>query len=249
MVNFDKVEKEFNDYVNNYDLNDSNINYKYYHSKRVMQNCISLAKNIGLSIEEVLIAGLIGLLHDIGRFEQYKVYNTFNDSKSIDHGDYAIDILFKDKYIRSYIVDNSYDEIIKKSILYHNKHEIGECDEKELLFCKIIRDADKLDIFKHYVEDSKAIVFKTDNVTENVYKSFFEKKALNFNDIKTSADMKILQVSMFFDLNFKYSYDIIKEKDYFNILIDRYIGIVKNEETIEKYKEIKKFMNEYLESR
>ena len=92
-------------------------------------------------------------------------------------------------------------------------------------------------------------IFKTDNVTENVYKSFFEKKALNFNDIKTSADMKILQVSMFFDLNFKYSYDIIKEKDYFNILIDRYIGIVKNEETIEKYKEIKKFMNEYLESR
>lgn len=249
MVNFDRVEKEFNSFVSNYDMNNKDINYKYYHSKRVMQNCINIAKNIGLSIDEVLIAGLIGILHDIGRFEQLKVYNTFNDSKSIDHGDYAVKILFDDELIRKFITENSYDEIIRKSILYHNKHSIGECNEKELLFCKIIRDADKLDIFRYYAEDIKTPIFKTTEVSPVIYDKFFEKKALSFDDVKTSADMKLLQLSMFFDLNFKYSYDIIKEKNYFNILVDRYINLIDNDKTVAIYKEVKEFMNEYLESR
>lgn len=249
MVNFDKAGEVFNNYISNYNMDNSNINYKYYHSKRVMQNCINIAKNIGLSIDEVLIAGLIGLLHDIGRFEQYTVYNTFNDAKSFDHGDYAVKVLFEDGLIRQYINEDNYDNIIMKSILYHNKHEIGECDDRELIFCKIIRDADKIDIFRHFVEDCKEVVFKTEEVTDVIYKNFFENKALNFTDVKTSADMKLLQLSMFFDLNFKYSYDVVKEKDYFNILVDRYIGLLKNIDTIDKYKEVKVYMNKYLESR
>lgn len=249
MVNFDRAEKEFDVYTSNYDMSNATIRYKYDHSKRVMENCMNIAKSLGLSIEEVLIAGLVGLLHDIGRFEQYKVYNTFNDLKSIDHGDYAVKILFEDNYIRKFIDEDSYDEIIKKSILYHNKFLIGECNDKELIFCKVIRDADKIDIFKHFVDKKDTIVFKTKEVTPELYNKFFEKKSLDFNEVKTNADMKILQLSMFFDLNYKYSYDIVKSMDYFNILVDRYIEIMDYPDTIEKYKEIKRFMNEYLESR
>lgn len=249
MVNFDRAEKEFDNYTNEYNLENMAIKYKYEHSKRVMENSMNIAKSIRLSIEEVLIAGLIGLLHDIGRFEQYKVYNTFNDSKSVDHGDYAVKILFEDNYIRKFIDEDSYDEIIKKSILYHNKYSIGECNEKELIFSKVIRDADKIDIFKHYVEKNDAVVFKTKEVTPEVYDSFFEKKCLDFKNIKTSADMKILQLSMFFDLNYKYSYDVVKSNNYFNILADKYIAAMDNEDTKNKYIEIKRFMNEYLESR
>lgn len=249
MVNFDRAEKEFDIYTSNYDMSNATIRYKYDHSKRVMENCMNIAKSLGLSIEEVLIAGLVGLLHDIGRFEQYKVYNTFNDLKSIDHGDYAVKILFEDNYIRKFIDEDSYDEIIKKSILYHNKFLIGECNDKELIFCKVIRDADKIDIFKHFVDKKDTIVFKTKEVTPELYNKFFEKKSLDFNEVKTNADMKILQLSMFFDLNYKYSYDIVKSMDYFNILVDRYIDIMDYPDTIEKYKEIKRFMNEYLESR
>lgn len=249
MVNFDRAEKEFDIYTSNYDMSNATIRYKYDHSKRVMENCMNIAKSLGLSIEEVLIAGLVGLLHDIGIFEQYKVYNTFNDSKSIDHGDYAVKILFEDNYIRKFIDEDSYDEIIKKSILYHNKFLIGECNDKELIFCKVIRDADKIDIFKHVVDKNDTIVFKTKEVTPELYNKFFEKKSLDFNEVKTTADMKILQLSMFFDLNYKYSYDIVKSMDYFNTLVDRYINIMDYPDTIEKYKEIKRFMNEYLESR
>ncbi len=249
MVNFDRAEKEFDIYTSNYDMSNATIRYKYDHSKRVMENCMNIAKSLGLSIEEVLIAGLVGLLHDIGRFEQYKVYNTFNDLKSIDHGDYAVKILFEDNYIRKFIDEDSYDEIIKKSILYHNKFLIGECNDKELIFCKVIRDADKIDIFKHFVDKKDTIVFKTKEVTPELYNKFFEMKSLDFNEVKTNADMKILQLSMFFDLNYKYSYDIVKSMDYFNILVDRYIEIMDYPDTIEKYKEIKRFMNEYLESR
>ena len=36
---------------------------------------------------------VIGLLHDIGRFEQEAQYHTFNDFKSMDHGDYGAEYL------------------------------------------------------------------------------------------------------------------------------------------------------------
>ena len=56
--------------------------------------------------EESII--LIGLLHDIARFEQYTKYKTFRDSISIDHGDLGVEILFEEKEIEKYDLDKKY---------------------------------------------------------------------------------------------------------------------------------------------
>lgn len=140
------AKDEFLNYTKNYDLSNENIKRKQDHSLRVMQISENIAKSLNLTEEEVILAMLIGLLHDIARFEQYTQYQTFNDSISFDHGDYALKILEKD--IRKYIDTNEFDEIIKKSIKNHNKLYIEEgLSDKEKLFAKIIRDADKLDIY------------------------------------------------------------------------------------------------------
>ena len=60
------------------------------------------------------LAAYCGLLHDIGRFEQLKRYNTFVDSKSIDHGLLGYEILKEDNYINKYI-DNKNKNIVLKS--------------------------------------------------------------------------------------------------------------------------------------
>ena len=80
------VIKEFEKFILNYDLNDSRIKYKYDHSYRVMDISETIAKAINLSDEDIILAKIIALLHDVGRFEQLKVYNSFVDHEPIDHG-------------------------------------------------------------------------------------------------------------------------------------------------------------------
>ena len=77
MIDLEKCKDEFLKYTEKYDLNNDNLKRKQLHSLRVMQKSRIIAKSLKLSEEEIQIATLIGLLHDIGRFEQYTKYNTF----------------------------------------------------------------------------------------------------------------------------------------------------------------------------
>ncbi len=115
-----KAILEFINYTNGYIKYGGRIELKIKHTFRVMRLCEMIATNLKLSKEEVEIAKIIGLLHDIGRFEQWKKYQTFKDSISIDHANFGIKVLKKDNYIRKYTSDDKYDDIIFKSIKYHN---------------------------------------------------------------------------------------------------------------------------------
>ena len=93
---------------------------------------------MNLSEEDVKLAELIGMLHDIGRFEQLRVYNTYNDRESINHGEYGAKILFEDGLIKNFIEDRSYDRIIYLAVINHNRDNIEEgLNDRELLHCKI----------------------------------------------------------------------------------------------------------------
>ena len=65
----EKVIEEFNKYTSNYDKNDINILVKYNHSFAVMDLITELAFRLNLDKEKMELARVIGLLHDIGRFE------------------------------------------------------------------------------------------------------------------------------------------------------------------------------------
>ena len=148
MIDLEKIDKTFKNYVNSFDLNNISIKRKYDHTLRVKNNCKKLAVLLKLNDEDTKLLILIGYLHDIGRFLQRKRYHSYIDNETVDHADLGVDILFKDNLIRSFIDDNKYDEIIYKAVKYHNKIDLNyDLTPKEELFCKAIRDADKLDIF------------------------------------------------------------------------------------------------------
>ena len=84
-----KVREQFASYTRNYDPEDPKIALKIAHTYRVADICEEIAKSIGLSDEDIELAWLSGMLHDIGRFEQVKRYNTFIDSESVDHADWS----------------------------------------------------------------------------------------------------------------------------------------------------------------
>ena len=91
----------FDKYAKSYDFKITEISYKYYHSYRVKDLMIVIAKSMNLPIYDVELAGIIGLLHDIGRFPQFERFHSFDDS-NIDHGNLGEEILRKDKALKNY---------------------------------------------------------------------------------------------------------------------------------------------------
>lgn len=212
----ERMRKEFIRYAKTFDLKNPNIMRKFHHSFRVMEYSCEIAQSLKLSDEDIEIAMIIGLLHDISRFKQWTIYGTYNDHESFDHGDEAVKILDELNILN----DNKV--LIKKAIKNHNKAYIEDgLKERELLFTKIIRDADKIDIIK---EQGTFLNKNYKDIDINIVNDFYDMKLTNNLCVKEDIDHIIRMISFVYDFNFKYSFDlminenIIKNK--FNLLIN-----------------------------
>lgn len=248
-----EAKKAFKEYVKEYDIKDEKIKLKIAHIERVAQIAKKLAEDLKLSEEDIKLAELIGLLHDIGRFEQARKYNTFVDKDSINHGEYGVKILFEDRLIKKFIKDNQYDEIIKLAILNHNKNDIEEgLNEEEKLHAKIIRDADKTDIFYILTVDDKKAIWESsdlsnDEISDEIYREFIEDKVINYKERKTSADILVSHFAYVYDFNFKETKQIILKNNYLDLLYKRFK--FNNKETEERYNKIFQIAKKYLEEK
>lgn len=251
-IDLEKAKKEFLKFTENYDLQNKDILRKQKHSLRVMEISKQISNELKLNEEEIQISALIGLLHDIARFEQRKLYETFHDTKSFDHGDYGEKILEKD--IRKYIETNQYDKIIKTAVRNHNKFKIEDgLSEKENLFSKIIRDADKLDIFYEAVEmfwKGKEKQIEETVILDKVIEQFKKRLTIKREDIeqgKNTINNVISIIAFIYDMNFKPSFEILKKENYINRILDRFN--VKDEKTKIELEEIRKISNKYIEQK
>ncbi len=255
MIDIEKAKKEFKNYVKNYDPEDIQISLKIRHINRVTEVAKKIANNLNLSKEDVELAELIALLHDIGRFEQVKIYHTFSDSKSINHARFGVELL-KEGLIRKFIETDKYDDIIFNAILNHNKDKIEKnLDKRTNLHCKIIRDADKIDIYNVLITDSIEAAYNgcsvermsNSNLTPEIYRQFMENKNIIYKDRKTDADIVVGHLCYVFDFNFNLGLEIIKNKRYIERIIKKMN--FKNEDTIIKFKKMQKVANEYINAR
>ncbi len=254
MIEIQKAKQELKKYVSKYDINNNRIKVKIAHIERVATIAKKIAQNLELSKEDIQLAELIGLLHDIGRFEQVRIYNTFIDEKSINHGELAVKILFEEGLIRNFIEDTKYDEIIRKSILNHNrnKNQIQVDNDIELLHTKIIRDADKTDIIYNMTFEEKETAWGSANIeketiTDEIYREFVEDKDINYKNRKTAVDMLVSHFAYVFDFNYKQALQIVKEKEYYKKLYQRFK--FEDKETQQKINNIYKIVEEYLEKK
>ena len=147
-MDFKLDKKVFQEYLKRYNVKDGSIALKIKHTYEVVKKSEYIANGLRLNKENIELAKIIALLHDIGRFEQIKEFGEFNDKK-IEHAEFGVIVLFDNGLIRNFINEDKYDSIIYKAIYNHNKYKIKKnLNEKELLHCRIIRDADKLDNFR-----------------------------------------------------------------------------------------------------
>ncbi|MBQ6589789.1 MAG: HD domain-containing protein [Butyrivibrio sp.] len=217
------IRETFAAYTRRYDANDPKIALKIAHTYRVADNCEQIAKSIGLSEDEVEFAWLSGMLHDIGRFEQVKRYNTFIDSESVDHAEFGADLLFKeDMLAEEYYSDRSFDEMMEIVIRQHNKYRIdSSVTGKTLVFCNILRDADKVDILRVNVETPMEEIYNvtedvlmTSGVSEKVMEQVREHRAVNRDVMDSPAEHLIGHLALCFELVYPKSWELAKEQGY-----------------------------------
>ena len=239
--------EQFTEYVSNYDLEDYHIKYKYNHSIRVEKICEVLAQSLNFNEEDTYIIKTIGLLHDIGRFEQLKLTGAYNDTE-FDHGAYGAMILFKEGLIVKFNIDPKYYDIIEFAILNHNKYQISDTDdERKLLFAKLIRDADKIDIFDAYTYlKSYNITNIDDDVTNEVAIQFRKHESINRKIRKTKADLLISVIAFVYDINFIESLEIINKQNYLDEL---YNQIENREKFLEYFEYAKDYINERIDKK
>ena len=223
MINRDQVRKSFADYTRNYNPEDPKIALKIKHTYFVANNCEEIAKSLGLYDEKIDLAWLLGILHDVGRFEQIRRYGTFIDANSVDHAEFGADLLFEDdQLIRNYLTDTDYYERIEIVIREHNKLKIREgLDDETFMFCNILRDADKIDIFRVNVEtpleeiiDVPDDVIRTSAISDTVMPYIRKHQVVPRNIKHQPADFLIAHMALAFELVFPRSKALALEQGY-----------------------------------
>ncbi len=255
MINLQKAESKFKEYVEQYDQTDEKVQLKIRHTYGVVRLSQSIARELDLSEEEIKLAQLIALLHDIGRFEQAKQFQNFLDSHIMDHAQFGVSLLFKKGLIRQFIQDTSYDDIIYKAIVNHNRYQIEEgLEEKELLHAKIIRDSDKADNFRVKAEEPiEAILnsskgeLETSKMSQKIYQDFLQNKEILREERKTPMDMWVSYLAFLFGFYFSAGLRYIEQKGYIDKMIYRLD--YKDEKTKQQMEQIRLCAKEYINSK
>lgn len=255
MIDNTKAKKAFKEYVKNYDIENPKIKLKIAHIERTSEVARKMAESLELQKEDIELAELIGLLHDIGRFEQVRKYNTFVDHLSENHAKIGIDILFKDGLIRRFIEDDKYDKIIELAIINHNKDKNmlpTNLSPKEELHVKLIRDSDKVDIIYLLTFDDQKTLWDSDNLnkeifSDEIYNEFIKDHNIIYKNRKTNADKLISQFAFAFDFNFDYGLKYIDENKYYDKLYNRFN--FEDEKTRKRFEEIYNLTEKYIKER
>ncbi|MEY8483483.1 HD domain-containing protein [Lachnospiraceae bacterium 48-21] len=222
------AKKEFEHYLDGYDREDDKIRLKIVHTYGVAECSRRIAQRMGLDQEDQELAELIGILHDIGRFEQLKRFHSF-EPHTMDHAAFGVQILFDEGMIRDFVEDDRWDGIIRTAIAKHSDYRLERAgDDREGMHARIIRDADKLDNCRVKLEDtmetmlgvSASEVGKT-TVSPEVMEQFRRKESILASTRKTKMDYWLSYMAYFFDINYRVSMEMIRENNYVARLLGR----------------------------
>ncbi len=219
-----------NDYIKSLYSRDEEIQRmmlsKKKHTGQVRSICRSLALHLHFSPSETALAELMGLLHDTGRFRQFTLYRTFNDAISVDHAALGLEIIEKTALLQPLSKDEQ--AIVTFAIQNHNKKEIAwGKEERQNLFARLLRDADKLDIYRVL----EPLLAPSDG--HGISPAFLEKFSVgeqaDYTMIHTFDDRKLVRLMWVYDINFSWTLQRIVERGY----IDKIIHCLPVNEAIE----------------
>lgn len=229
-----KLKSWFEKYVLQYASNDQdikkNIELKKQHTGNVCIEILDIANSINLNRQDIFLAETVALLHDVGRFSQYIRYQTFNDAKSENHAILGAEILSREGALEN--VDRESRKLILDVVSCHNCAELPfDNDERRNLFLKLLRDADKIDIWRVVTEyyekqapvPNNSIELNLSNnreISAQIVDELLAGRIARTKNMKTLNDFKLLQMGWVFDLNFPRAFVIAAGRRYLDRIKD-----------------------------
>ncbi|MFA5689514.1 MAG: HD domain-containing protein [Kiritimatiellales bacterium] len=225
---------------------------KLEHTLRVAGDARFIAEQSEFSTAEIDLAEAIGLMHDVGRFSQFKKYGSFDDSKTIDHGDLGAETILTENMLAG--INEPERDLILFGVKHHNKKalppEMNAAAEKLL---RLIRDADRLDIFfigwdvikTGRIHDHPEIIMGIDfdgAPSDAVLDQFEHSQPIDYRTLNSLADRFVLQLSWMIDLSFPATKKLIIERD----ILDKFIDIlpVKTDRLLNCFRTTKKLLQD-----
>lgn len=222
----------FEGYVRSYLDTDAeglkNINLKVEHTHKVCEVMAQLTAGEGISPNECLLAGAVALLHDVGRFPQYRRWRTFRDSISDNHARLGVAVIREQKLLDDLPPEERL--MIEEAVRFHNLLSApARLKSSTDLFVRLIRDADKLDIWRVFADlfltpeherASAALLDLPDSdvVTAACVAALANRQIVRLDTVACVNDFRLLLMSWIFDLNFKSSFQLLQCRGYFDTL-------------------------------
>ena len=250
-----RMHKWMTDYMKSFYSDDAEvqlgIEIKEKHTGYVTANCIELAKFLNFSQHDTELAEMIGLFHDVGRFYQYQTYKTFNDAQSEDHAKLAFKVIDKLEFFGELCAED-YD-VLHFAIENHNKRRIAPTDdERKEIFAKLIRDADKLDIYRvlePYLAQENAdklpnfITGRSPEISPDFLEKFVHGEQVDYREIRTNGDRKLVRLMWIYDVNFKWTMKKILERGYIEKIIE---NLPMDAEVAKGVQRLKKYVEDFV---
>ena len=182
---------------------------KLVHTRRVVESARAIADGEGFSFDQREAVLAAALLHDTGRYEQLRRYDTFKDSDSVDHAVFSHAIVVEKGWLDTVEPQGDpvrWKEAVLKAILYHNRRDLPEeMDPLTEVTAHAVRDADKLDIFRvledqvahtDWRNDSRAFWNLSVSGAPNpaVVSAIEERRPVDYQNIRSLADFVLIQV-------------------------------------------------------
>ncbi len=195
---------------------------KQKHTKRVCDNIDMLSDSLGLSPKERIIAHATALVHDTGRFPQFKTYETFSDPLSKNHAALGVAVLVKEGLPGN--IPTAERQLILRAVALHNRPGLPSNLSADLLqVTKLLRDADKIDIYKvmttlYISRNNERQNFITHNLLNDkkipleIVDMIISGQRILYSQVETLNGFKLFQLSMIFDLNFHAAFETIKQQ-------------------------------------
>lgn len=203
---------------------DKTIGLKVAHTRRVCEEIVRIAEALGVSGSDLLLAETTAVFHDVGRFKQYRDHGTFNDAASRNHAELGLAVLAEHEVLTRCSVEEA--DLVRRVIGYHNVRVLPEEKDRRIrYFAALLRDADKLDIWKVFVDyytgrydgvDS-AVVWglpEGPGCSPAIIEAVNAGKMADTKHMVTINDFKLLQISWVFDLNFPPAFRAVLERRY-----------------------------------
>jgi hypothetical protein len=257
---FDYLKAWFDDYVAKSYVKDdyinANLKLKEVHTDYVIKEMDYLTDSLALDDNQKRIARTIALFHDVGRFPQFIKYRTYNDTRSVKHNKLSLEVLRDNKVLEG--IDPEEKKIIETAIACHSIKELpATLNDEELFFCQLIRDADKLDIYRvvidyygRYERDPKTFILEMEypnlpHYSPKVIQAVLNGEKLDYKYLKTWNDAKLLQLGWVYDINFTASLKRIRERK----LLEQIASFLPDSEDIKKVRDkVLRYIEERIEA-